>query len=250
MTRFAIALLLILPLTPAPQSPQDLPAFEVASVKRNPNDAPPGDNPHNMDPSPGHFGMRDVPLRFAVEWAWDLKDYQVEGPDWIKFDERFDIEARAAGPATDNQMRPMLQRLLIERLHMKVHHETRDLAIYALIRGKGELKLKPAAAGEPPHLAGNGTAVEFHNFPLSRLTFLLTRRMDRPAIDLTGIDGNFDYAVDISGLGNHPGSTGEDGSGPSIFSAVQSDLGLKLDPRKHPVDVLVIDSVSKVPVEN
>jgi len=99
-------------------------------------------------------------------------------------------------------------------------------------------------------MAGRMTAAEFHHFPLSRLTFMLTRRMDRPVLDLTGLTGEYDYAIDLSGLANHPDSTGEDGPGPSVFSAVQKDLGLKLEPGKHPVGMLVIDSVNKVPVEN
>ncbi len=204
-----------------------LPTFEVASLKRAESGGPPGDIPRNMDSSPGHFAMRNVPLRYAIEWAFDCKDYQIAGPEWMKADERFNIEARAAGPAGNDQMRSMLQRLLIERLRMKLHRETRDLAIYALVRGKGEPKFKTAPAGEQPHLAGSPTAAEFHKFALSRLTFLLTRRMDRPVLDLTGLNGEYDYTLDLSGLGDHPGSTGAEGVGPSIFSAVQRDLGLE-----------------------
>ena len=227
-----------------------LPAFEVASLKRAESGGPPGDIPRNMDNSPGHFAMRNVPLRYAIEWAFDCKDYQIAGPEWIKADERFNIEARADGLATNDQMRSMLKRLLIERLRMKLHRETKDLAVYALVRGKGEPKLKPAPADEQPHLAGSPTGAEFHKFALSRLTFLLTRRMDRPVLDLTGLNGEYDYTIDLTGLGDHPGSTGDDGPGPSVFSAVQSDLGLKLEARKHPVEIIVIDSVSKVPIEN
>src|SRR5579862_6564008 len=83
--------------------------FEVASVKRAQGGGPAGDIPRNMDPSPGHFAMRNVPLRYALEWAYDLKDWEISGPEWIKVDERFDIIAKASGPATDDQMRPMLQ---------------------------------------------------------------------------------------------------------------------------------------------
>ena len=74
--------------------------------------------------------------------------------------------------------------------------------------------------------------------------------MDRPVLDLTGMSGNFDYTVDISGLGRGMGSSGYDGEGRSVFQAIQDDMGLKLEPRKWPVDVLVIDSVNKVPTQN
>src|SRR5437016_4823526 len=90
---------------------QTAPKFEVATVKKSVDGGPPGDTPRNMDTSPGHFAMRNVPLRFAVEWAYDLKDYEVSGPDWIKGEERYDIVATAGGPASDAQMRQMLQSL-------------------------------------------------------------------------------------------------------------------------------------------
>ncbi len=92
--------------------------------------------------------------------------------------------------------------------------------------------------------------MSFHNQPLSRLTFLPTRRMDRPALDLTGLKGNYDYTVDISGLDNAPGSSGTEGPGPSIFTAIQNDLGLKLEVQKRPLEILVIDSATKTPVAN
>jgi uncharacterized protein (TIGR03435 family) len=249
VARFSIAALAASSLCAQTQPPK-APAFEVASVKRGADGGPPGDIPRNMDDSPGHFAMRNVPLRFAIEWAYDLKDFQVAGPEWIKVDERYDIIANAPGRATNDEMRVMLQTLLAERFQMKSHFEKREMSVYALLPGKGEPKLKKADPSAPQSLGGGGSGAQFHNFPLSRLTFLLTRRMDRPVLDLTGMSGSFDYTVDISGLGRGMGSSGYDGEGRSVFQAIQDDMGLKLEPRKWPVDVLVIDSVSKVPTEN
>jgi uncharacterized protein (TIGR03435 family) len=226
------------------------PHFEVASVKRAVPQGGPGDIPRNMDSSPGHFVMRNVPLRYALEWAYDLKDYQISGPEWIKAEERYDMIANAAGPASNQEMKAMLQTLLTERFQMKIHRETRDLSVYALVPGKGAPKVKPPAPGAGPELSGGATAVLFHNQPISRLTFLLSRRMDRPVLDLTGLDGLYDFTLDISGLNNFNPRSVEDTTGPSIFTAVQTDLGLKLDSRKAPVDILVIDSVNKLPAEN
>jgi uncharacterized protein (TIGR03435 family) len=254
----AAAVVLVLAMSPitlvaAPQpQPTTALTFEVASVRPNPAKEPPGDIPINADRSPGHFAMRDKPLRFAIEWAYDLKDYQIAGPEWIQQDERYDITANAPGPATDDQMRPMLQALLADRFQMKSHIEKRELDVYALVKGKGEPKLKKADPNSAQSLGpGDQGRARFNNFPLSRLTFLLTRRMDRPALDLTGITSNFDYEVDLSGLGRKSGSSsGYDGDGPSVFQAIEEDMGLKLEPRKYPVDVLVIDSVNKVPSRN
>jgi uncharacterized protein (TIGR03435 family) len=239
----AFAALAATSLSAQPQPPRK--AFEVASVKRGSDGGPAGDIPRNMDDSPGHFAMRNVPLRFAIEWAYDLKDFQVVGPEWIKVDERYDIIANAPGRATNEEMRAMLQTLLAERFQMKSHFEKREMLVYALLPGKGEPKLTKADPNSPPTLNDG-----FHNFPLSRMTFMLTRRMDRPVLDLTGIRGNFDYKVDLSGLGRAPGSSGYDGEGRSVFQAIQEDLNLKLEPRKHPVDMLIIDSVNKAPTQN
>ena len=201
VARFSIAALAAASLC-AQRQPPKAAAFEVASVKPNSAGGPPGDIPTNSDSSPGHFAMRDKPLRYILEWAYDLKDFQIVGPEWIKMDERYDIIANAPGPTTNDQMRVMLQTLLAERFQMKSHFEKREMSVYALIPGKGEPKLKKADPNAPQALGGAAPGgAQFHNFPLSRLTFLLTRRMDRPVLDLTGMAGNFDYTVDISGLG-------------------------------------------------
>lgn len=226
------------------------PAFEVASVKpADPGESGPGDIPRNMDSSPGHFVMRNVPLRFCLEWAYDLKDYEVTGPDWIKSENRYDIIANASGPASENEMRMMLQTLLTERFQMKLHRETRNLDVYALLPGKGAPKVKEAAADEQTSLGGGAGGAKFTKQPISRLTFLLTRRMDRPAIDMTGLKGLYDFTLDLSGLGFN-GNPPEDTSAPSIFTTVQENLGLRLEAQKAPVQILIVDHAEKVPAAN
>jgi uncharacterized protein (TIGR03435 family) len=226
--------------------------FEVASVKTAESGGPPGDIPRNMDASPGHFAMRNVPMRYMMEWAFNLQDYELVGPDWIKGEERYDIYAHASGPATDDEMRPMLQALLLERFQMKVHRETRQMPAYVLLPGKGPAKVKESAADSQPRLIpGKNGEVTFQHFGLSRLTFLLTRRMDHPALDQTGLKGIYDYTVNISGLSEFSGQPNPEANSVSIFAAIQQDLGLKLEARKQqPIDVLVIDAANKVPTAN
>src|SRR5580700_1983393 len=124
--RFGIAVLVTL----AAFGQRSTARFEVASVKKAESGGPPGDIPRNMDTSPGHFAMPNVPMRSRMDWAYSLHDYELVGPDWIKGEERYDIYAKAPGPATDEEMRPMLQALLLERFQMKVHRETREMAAY------------------------------------------------------------------------------------------------------------------------
>jgi uncharacterized protein (TIGR03435 family) len=147
-------------------------------------------------------------------------------------------------------MRVMLQTLLLERFQMKVHRETKSLDVYALLPGKSAPKFKEAPADEETGLgaAPNG-AVKFTKQPLSRFTFMLTRRMDRPALDMTGLKGLYDFTIDLSGLGFN-GNPAADSSAASVFTTVQDNLGLRLEAQKAPVDVLVIDHAEKVPTAN
>jgi uncharacterized protein (TIGR03435 family) len=224
-------------------------SFEVASMKKAEGGGGPGDIPRNMDPTPGHFSMHNVPLRYALEWAFDLKDYQISGPAWITNDERFDIDARAAADTKIDQMRIMLQNLLKDRLQMKSHFEKKDMQVYLLSRTGGALKVKEGDPNGQPSLSGGADGATFHNQPISRFTFMLTRRLDRPVLDRTNLPGIYDFTVDLSGLGFNGGPP-EKEDAPTIFTTVQRDLGLKLESKKEPVDVLILDHVEKVPISN
>jgi len=118
-----------------------------------------------------------------------------------------------------------------------------------LLPGKGEPKVKPSTDENPASLNGNRPTVEFHKQPISRFTFMLTRRLDRPVLDQTGLKGLYDFSVDLSGLGFN-GKEAEDPNAPSVFTTVQRDLNLKLESRKEPIPILVVDYANKVPVEN
>ena len=228
------------------------PVFEAASIHvAAPGEAGPGDIPRNMDSSPGHFAMRNVPLRYCLEWAWDLKDYEISGPDWIKSENRYDIIANAPGAATEDEMRLMLRSLLTERFQMKIHRETRNLDVYVLGPGKSEPKVKEAAADEQPSLgaAQPKGSVKFTKQPISRFTFMLTRRLDKPTLDETGLKGLYDFTIDLSGLG-FSGNPPEDTSAPSVFTTVPQNLGLRLEAAMRPVDILVVDHAEKVPTAN
>ena len=223
--------------------------FEVASVKRSQGGGPPGDIPRNMDTSPGHFAMANAPLRHFLIWAYDLKDFEISGPEWIKSEERYDIIAKAAGPVPENEIRQMLQTLLTERFQLKLRRETKEFSVYVLIPGKGEPKVKPSTDESPTSINGGRPMVEFHKQPISRFTFMLTRRLDRPVLDQTGLKGLYDFSIDLSGLGFN-GKEAEDPNAPSVFTTVQRDLNLKLETRKEPISILVVDYANKVPIEN
>ena len=133
---------------------------------------------------------------------------------------------------------------------MKSHTEKKETSCYVLMPGKGAAKLKEAGADGQPTITSSPTGTTFHNQPVSRFTFMLTRRLDRPVLDQTGLKGIYDFTIDLSGLGFGGSLPPAESTGPSVFTAVQNDLGLKLEARKQPIDIMVVDSVQKVPREN
>ena len=241
---------IVLLATGAARAAQFIPTFEVESVRRATGGGPPGDVARNMDPSPGSFAMRNVPLKMALEFAYNLKRYQIFGPAWIDNEERYDIIAKAPGPAPNDQLRLMLQALLTERFRLKLHREKRELPVYVLLRGKGEPKLKPGVPGGNPSQVGTLAQIVFKNQPIARLAGMLTARMDRPVIDMTGIEGVYDFTVETGGLGFDGQPPADPTAGPSIFTAVQDNLGLRLEAQRAPIEVLVVDAAQRIPIEN
>ena len=186
--------------------------------------------------------------------AYGLKDYQVAGATgWIGSD-RYDIAARSAGEATPtrDQANQMLQALLAERFQLKFHRETKEMPVYALVKGKSGPKLKDNTAADPPMMRmsspGRETQMTFGS-PLEQLATQLEQvpGVDRPVLDETGLTGKYDFQLNLTaGPGGDP-ATGT--SGESVFTAIEEQLGLKLDSRKAPVAIVVIDHVER-PSEN
>jgi uncharacterized protein (TIGR03435 family) len=255
-------------------SAQDPPLkFEVASVKRSAM-AGLGIRPNGDRFVANVMTLHDL-IGFAY-WPCDgrpLLDNQIAGaPGWVDAD-RFDIEAKADGggqPIPPCEMRLMLQSLLAERFQLKAHFETRELPIFNLVVTKaGKMTLSPdqtplgprppfdpsappprgilITKSGPPTTTISGTAI-----PMDRLVNALLgsspEARDRPLIDRTGLKGLFDVHLEFTNESSRAGLP-SDPAGPSLFTAIQEQLGLKFEAAKGPVDVLVIDSVQR-PTEN
>jgi uncharacterized protein (TIGR03435 family) len=215
--------------------------------------------------------------------AYDVREFQVSGgPGWINTD-RYDIMAKAERSAgaenipddprkmTDeqrktlgDQMRERLRALLADRFQLTLHRESKEESVYALVIGKGGSKLQQSEAKEGAGPRGmmrmgrgqfSGQGVQ-----LEMLTRSLSSQLGRPVIDRTGLKGNFDFKLEwtpdpgqsFAFGGGPPGADAPpppDPNGPSIFTAVQEQLGLRLESQKGPVEMLVIDKVEK-PSEN
>jgi uncharacterized protein (TIGR03435 family) len=230
------------------------PTFDVASVK--PEGPPEGDTySANLGRiEHGELTMANVTLSEAVRFAWGINnDAQVAGPDWIKNKLiRYHVDAKTAPDATREQVRRMLQTLLTERFQLKTHLEQRELAHLELSRGNKAMKIHPIAEGSDAsknrngfgHIVSNGMTMEV-------LTTILSRFLRQPILDNTGLEGR--YAIDLTWTpepGTGASSSVERVEGPTIYNAVQEQLGLKLEAKKTPVPVIVVDSAERVPIGN
>jgi uncharacterized protein (TIGR03435 family) len=218
--------------------------FDAASVRPS---APDDARGSTFEFPPGGLKVTNGTLMGIIESAFEVRDFQILGaPGWANSD-RFDIVARSAAADTSLEIsatRRKLQTLLSQRFQLKAHRETRDLPIYVLAVGKGGLKLREAKTSGAPagiqracgQMTGTGTS-------MANLTGYLSRELGRPVQDRTELSARYDFHVDWTpDSGPCPGSATD---GPSLFTALQEQLGLKLESAKGPVEVIVIDSVEK-----
>jgi uncharacterized protein (TIGR03435 family) len=226
------------------------PSFEAASVK--PGKA--NDDSSSWNSRPGYLVMRNQTLNALIRIAYDLKADQVTGgPKWLDSD-RFDVEARAAGPAKDPELLAMLQTVLAERFQLKIHRDTKLVPGYAMVVAKGGLKVRPVEADGRPRMNWGRGRIIAERATMKRLAEALARMLGSPVVDTTGIPGEFSFKLEWAPE-NSP-STSLAGAAPteapigaSLFTVLQQDLGIRLEPRKAPIEVLVIERAEK-PTEN
>jgi uncharacterized protein (TIGR03435 family) len=243
-----------------------VPLFDVISVKPNKDS-----NGTRVQFTPDGMRGTGVTVRFLLyEGFGGINSNQVIGePGWASTD-GFDIEARVL-PAdvptlakmTFEQRRTMFQSILADRFKLAVHHETREMPVYVLTLAKGGPKFKetvPDSTAGEPHRKGtmiNRGKITASDAQISTLVTILARQLGRPVVDKTGLTGDYDYTVEYTPDDGAPPPRPPDGSAPaaapdpgaSIFTALQEQLGLKLESTKGPVDVVVIDHIEK-PTEN
>jgi uncharacterized protein (TIGR03435 family) len=217
--------------------------FEVASVKPNKS----GRNPGSTSRSGGQMVFENTSLRECIAIAYGIavdREYALLGPAWIG-SERYDIVAKVPAETPREQVLRMLQALLADRFQLRLHREKKELRVYALTVARTGAKLKAVAVRDgsfsfgPGHISGTAQSMAELADKLSRPFFGL----GAPVMDSTGLTGVFDFTLEWA-----PDNAQADG--PSIFSAMQEQLGLKLEASKRLVEVLAIDHVERVPTEN
>jgi uncharacterized protein (TIGR03435 family) len=258
---------------PQAQAPAS-PAFDVSSVKLNKEGGP---SSVRVTPG-GMLAVTNNNLRNIIRNAWNITNDQiVDGPDWIDSD-RFDITAKAPAPFKQEEARAMLQALLGERFGLKTHMETRELPVYLLVLARKDGTLGPqmkkgeidcaalmasvAAGGKMSDRLPNGNLpcgisvrpgqgqVIANGTAMEALARNLVGGVGRIVVDKTGLPGYYDFSLTFTPdtaptAPGAPAAAPPDPSAPSLFTAMQEQLGLKLEPGRAPVQVLVIDRAQR-----
>ncbi len=211
------------------------PAFEVASIK--PNDSLKAAGAvSGWSFSHTSTGLKAIgSLRTFIKKAYDVEDIQISGgPDWLDRD-IYEINAKASAPVSLNELKEMLQSLLEDRFKVEMHRETRQLAVYSLVLAKRGSRLRsPEDAGTS---FSSGDNFLRGTLDTGAIAGHLTSILGRTVIDNTGLKGTWKFSLNWR--------TDESTTDPSIFTAIQEQLGLKLVSTKGPVSVIVIDRAEK-----
>jgi uncharacterized protein (TIGR03435 family) len=182
-----------------------------------------------------------------LEFAYGVRDFQVSAaPEWLKR-ESFDIDARAEHPSTEGQIKQMVQALLEERFKLKLHRETKEIPVYALVVGKEGANLAEGQVLSPYRPFGDiinpPGKVTAHGATMAYFVQILTENLDRPVVDQTKLTGHYNFELTYNDpLLNPEESATWKPFGAFIFGPIQK-LGLKLEPQRSPVEILVVDSV-------
>ena len=259
------------------------PQFEVASIKQNRS----AELDASLNFPRGRFKAWNLRSRSMIAFAYHVRGFQVTGgPGWVDSD-KYDIEAKVDEAETErieklpfhermDQYKLMLQSLFAERFQLKVSHQTREGPAYALVVTKDGPKFHGNIAGDQSskgvtgidgvtwrsHAMGIGPGeLRGYGISMAELAGELSGQVSRRVLDRTGLKGDYDISLHwtldpgASPMGTGRGNSGADGSplpdssGPSIFTAIQEQLGLKLEPTKAPVGMIVIDHIER-PSEN
>jgi uncharacterized protein (TIGR03435 family) len=235
------------------------PAFEVASVKIAGEDSLRYVG-QRFQVAHGSLTTHGLSLLACLVLSYQMGPTQIQGPDWLN-DVRLDITAKAAGPASEPQVYLMLQKLLADRMGLKVHRDKKEMSVYVMTVAKGGPKFKPADGEGPMTATPDKSAMNIKSVSLFELASEFSGKLlERPVIDETGLQGRYDIRVDMtpmraaaSGGGEKSGSNAPPDRSDQVSALIdmlRDQLGLKLESSKRPVDVVVVDHADRTPTGN
>lgn len=244
-----VASLFLIALVCAPAMRAQSPAFEIASVKANHSGSGRSSYPRLIN---GRMTAENATLRMIIRVAYGLTALQIEGPGWLDSD-HFDMEAKSPPGVSDSELMPMLQSLLKERFQLAAHHEAKEMPVYKMVLAKGGLKVAPFdPAHIPPTPPRNGaTSMIIGAMTMSQLAGRITPDAGRTVLDKTGLGATLYFcAATYSSLNAQAADAAAEPGAVDVFGALEQQLGLKLEPAKAPLDILVVDHAERVPIEN
>ena len=238
----------IAPRAKTPNAVAAMPSFEVASIRTVDShtvEKLQQDASMSAYPTP-HFFLHHVPLDFLIGVAYGIDEAYIQKDAGWMDSQLYDIDARVEGdqPLTQQEMRPLLQDLLAQRFHLTVHRTSKVVSGFELVVAKGGPKLKPAKDGEETHAQILLNRLDAQRASTNLLAGILMRPAGEPVVDKTGLTGSYDIRLDYAPP-NDPNS-----ALPSLFIAIEEQLGLRLQPAKLPIDFLVIDHADRIPTVN
>jgi uncharacterized protein (TIGR03435 family) len=225
------------------------PAFEVASIKAHVQG--PLNGPYEragIEDNAAGIRIENLSLRTVIEIAWQVRDFQLVGPGWLG-SARFDIDGKPPAGYKHEQLQPMLQRLLEERFKLALHHESKSMTAYFLVVAKGGPKFGEAAGPRGFFTARPGL-ISGTRVSMSEVVNAMAGMLGRPVVDKTGLTKAYD--LKLAWMPDDGSTRDSDGAepGPSFFTAIQEQLGLRVKSGKARVDIVVVDRVARVPSEN
>ena len=234
---FRLAAIAALLVAATPAAPQDAaPAFEVASVKPN-SDGPTAGG--GFFPSHGGLRVTNSTLRQLIQSAYHVKPGALFGTAAWMETERFDIDAKTPGPSDFDQELVMLRAILTDRFQLHFHRETREIRSQALVIGKGGPKFHASPDQDrKEEVTIRPTEISGAAIPFGHFISILGSQLSYPITNETGLTGKFDLSLKYV-------RDDADGEGPTVYAALEEQLGLKLETRRGPVEVLVIDSAER-----
>jgi uncharacterized protein (TIGR03435 family) len=228
---------------------QERKAFEVASIKSNKSDS----GSSSWQTSHERMTFTNATMATIFKAAFELKDYQFSAPDWFN-NERYDIVAKGPDGTRETDLSAMLQSLLLDRFKLTFHTEQREVAAFGLVVDKGGLKITPLQDGEVftgSSSSGSNSTPGFTTMSttgsLASFASSLANNIDvqRPVADLTNLPGQYKIALRYIAFSRQT----PDNNGPTIFTALQEQVGLKLEPRREWIKFFVVDHAEKTPLE-
>jgi uncharacterized protein (TIGR03435 family) len=248
VTLFALALSCAI----APSA--DRAGFETASVRSSHVGDPGSENSRreSIEHSPLSLTMRNVSLRTCILWAYSIGEYQLTAPAWL-VEERYDILAKAGSPSSIPQLQSMLQSLLAERFALKLHSESADRAVYELVVAQPKPGLRQSTStGDSEMRIADGSFI-FKRTTMAQFVKRLEdlrRLIDHPVFDGTNLPGAWDFTLKFAETDIDMRTAMVQGDSLSIFRLLPEQLGLKLENRRRPIAVLVVDHADRTPTAN